>query len=52
MQLLEVKLTGKIIQQKIFGILNTLVKSFTVKDAPNPSMINAKAPGAIVVSYP
>ena len=32
------------------GFWTTLVKSLTVKDAPSPSIINAKAIGAIVVT--
>tara|TARA_B100000123_G_C25427950_1_gene295947 strand:+ start:13 stop:501 length:489 start_codon:yes stop_codon:yes gene_type:complete len=35
-----------------FGLRNTLVKSFTVKDAPRPNIINASANGAIVVTIP
>ena len=38
--------------KKSFGFEATLVKSFTVKDAPNPNMISAKATGAIVVTIP
>jgi hypothetical protein len=38
--------------KKSFGFEATLVKSFTVKDAPNPNMISAKAIGAIVVTIP
>ncbi len=49
---------GRIINWQIkptknsFGCWNTLVKSFTVKDAPSPNIINAKANGAIVVTIP
>ena len=35
-----------------FGCWNTLVKSFTVKDAPRPNIINASANGAMVVTIP
>jgi hypothetical protein len=38
--------------KKSLGFEATLVKSFTVKDAPNPNMISAKAIGAIVVTIP
>ena len=38
--------------KKSLGFEATLVKSFTVKDAPNPNMISAKATGAIVVTIP
>ena len=38
--------------KKSFGFEATLVKSFTVKDAPNPNMISANAIGAIVVTIP
>ena len=36
--------------KKSLGFEATLVKSFTVRDAPNPNMISAKAIGAIVVT--
>ena len=36
--------------KKSLGFEATLVKSFTVKDAPSPSMINDRAIGAIVVT--
>ena len=38
--------------KKSLGLCATLVKSLTVKDAPNPNMISAKAIGAIVVTIP
>ena len=38
--------------KKSLGFEATLVKSFTVKDAPNPNMISANATGAIVVTIP
>ena len=38
--------------KKSLGFEATLVKSFAVKDAPNPNMISAKAIGAIVVTIP
>ena len=38
--------------KKSLGFEATLVKSFTVKDAPNPNIISAKAIGAIVVTIP
>ena len=38
--------------KKSLGFEATLVKSFTVRDAPNPNMISAKAIGAIVVTIP
>ena len=38
--------------KKSLGFEATLVKSFTVKDAPNPNMISANAIGAIVVTIP
>ena len=38
--------------KKSLGLWATLVKSFTVKDAPSPSMISANAIGAIVVTIP
>ena len=38
--------------KKSLGFEATLVKSLTVKDAPNPNMISAKAIGAIVVTIP
>ena len=38
--------------KKSLGLEATLVKSFTVRDAPNPNMISAKATGAIVVTIP
>ena len=34
------------------GFWKTLVKSFTVKDAPRPNIIKANATGAIVVTIP
>ena len=49
---------GKIINwqkkpiKKSLGFLNTLKKSWNVKDAPRPSINNAKAIGAIVVTIP
>ena len=38
--------------KKSLGFEATLVKSFTVKEAPSPNMISAKAIGAIVVTIP
>ena len=38
--------------KKSLGFEATLVKSLTVKDAPSPNIINAKAIGAIVVTIP
>ena len=35
-----------------FGFLRTLVKSLNVKEAPRPSIISARAIGAIVVTIP
>ena len=35
-----------------FGFLRTLVKSLNVKEAPRPSIISARAIGAIVVTMP
>ena len=49
---------GKIINwqtnptKKSLGFLNTLKKSWNVKDAPKPNINNAKATGAIVVTIP
>ena len=50
--------TGRMINWQIkptknsFGFWNTLVKSFTVSDAPKDNIINANANGAIVVTIP
>ena len=38
--------------KKSLGRLNTFKKSLNVKDAPRPSINNAKATGAIVVTIP
>ena len=38
--------------KKSLGFEATLVKSFTVKDAPKPNMISANATGAIEVTMP
>ena len=49
---------GKIINwqtnpiKKSLGFLNTLRKSWSVKEAPRPSINNARAIGAIVVTIP
>jgi len=36
--------------KKSLGALNTLVKSFTERPRPNPSMISARQIGAILVT--
>ena len=38
--------------KKSLGFEATLVKSLAVKDAPKPSIISARAIGAIVVTIP
>ena len=54
----EYATNGKIINwqtnpiKKSLGFLNTLKKSWNVKDAPRPSINNARAIGAIVVTIP
>ena len=54
----EYATNGKIINwqtnpiKKSFGFLNTLKKSWNVKDAPRPSINSARAIGAIVVTIP
>ena len=40
----------KIPTKKIFGFCKTLLKSFKVRPNPKPSIINASAKGAILVT--